>query len=124
MSNTTTAAKAPKMTKRDYYTNIMNKYPLTEDEKKFILHELELLEKKNSADKKPTAAQTANAALQTAILDAMEREKGYTISTLIKIVPECAELSNQKVSALVRLLVEDGKLEKRVEKRVSLFYLA
>lgn len=124
MSTNTTAAKAPKMTKRDYYNAILSKYPLTEDEKKFILHELELLEKKNSADKKPTAVQTANAALQTAILDAMEREKGYTISALIKTVPECAELSNQKVSALVRLLVEDGKLEKRVEKRVSLFYLA
>lgn len=121
--STNTTTKAPKMTKRDYYNAILSKYSLTEDEKKFILHELELLEKKNSADKKPTAAQTANAALQTAILDAMEREKGYTISALIKTVPECAELSNQKVSALVRLLVEDGKLEKRVEKRVSLFYL-
>lgn len=119
---TTNTTKAPKMTKRDYYNAILSKYPLTEDEQKFINHELELLEKKNSSDKKPTAVQTANMALQTAILDHMEKDKGYTISTLIKTVPECAELSNQKVSALVRLMVDDGKVEKRVEKRVSLFY--
>lgn len=119
---TTNTTKAPKMTKRDYYNAILSKYPLTVDEQKFINHELELLEKKNSSDKKPTAVQTANMALQTAILDHMEKDKGYTISTLIKTVPECAELSNQKVSALVRLMVDDGKVEKRVEKRVSLFY--
>jgi hypothetical protein len=119
---TTNTTKAPKMTKRDYYNAILSKYPLTVDEQKFINHELELLEKKNSSDKKPTAVQTANMALQTAILDHMEKDKGYTISALIKTVPECAELSNQKVSALVRLLVDDGKVEKRVEKRVSLFY--
>lgn len=119
---TTNTSKAPKMTKRDYYNAILSKYPLTEDEQKFINHELELLEKKNSSDKKPTAVQTANMALQTAILDHMEKDKGYTISALIKTVPECAELSNQKVSALVRLMVDDGKVEKRVEKRVSLFY--
>lgn len=118
----TTNTTSKKPTKRDYYNAILAKYPLTEDEQKFVNHELELLEKKNSSDKKPTAVQTANMTLQTAILDHMEKDKGYTISALIKTVPECAELSNQKVSALVRLMVEDGKVEKRVEKRVSLFY--
>ena len=35
----------------------------------FIDHEMELLAKKNSADKKPTAQQTANAEIAKAIVD-------------------------------------------------------
>ena len=40
-----------KMTKREYFTQIMENYNLTEDERNFIKHELELLAKKNSAEK-------------------------------------------------------------------------
>ena len=49
-----------KMTKRDYFTAILSKYPLTADEKAFVEHELELLAKKNTSEKKPTAVQVAN----------------------------------------------------------------
>lgn len=48
-------ANVKKMTKADYFKQIMASYPLTEDEKAFVEHELELLAKKNSAEKKPTA---------------------------------------------------------------------
>lgn len=87
----------------------------------FIDHELELLAKKNSADKKPTAQQTANLGIKEAILGAMEPDKQYTITDLIKTVPECGDLTNQRVSALVRQLVDCGKVERIEEKRKAYF---
>ena len=45
-----------------------------------------------------------------------------TITEMIKTIPELAEFTNQKVSALTTALVKDGKVERRVEKRVTKFY--
>jgi hypothetical protein len=112
-----------KPTKRDYYNALLSKYPLTDDEKAFIKHEIELLDKKNSTDKKPTATQVANEALKNTILDYMEPSIGYTVTDIIKGVEECSELSNQKVSALMRALKDEGKITK-TEGKKTLFYLA
>ena len=95
-----------------------------EDMAIFLEHELELLSKKNSADKKPTAQQTANEAVKTAILDSLEDGKVYTITDIIKTVPECADMTNQKVSALVRQLVDADLMVKTVDKRKSYFSIA
>ena len=90
----------------------------------FIEHELELLDRKNSTDKKPTAQQTANEGIKAAILDNMVEGVRYTITDLIKSVPECADLTNQRVSALMRQLIE-AKLIVRIEdKRKAYFSLA
>lgn len=86
----------------------------------FIDHELELLAKKNSSEKKPTAQQTANEGIKNAILEGMESGKLYTITDLIKSVPECADLTNQRVSALVRQLIPDH-IERVEDKRKAYF---
>lgn len=109
-----------KMTKAQMFAQILANYPLTEDEKAFINHELELLAKKNSAEKKPTAQQTANKAICDAIVNGMEDGKLYTITDLIKTIPECADLTNQRVSALVRGMI-DVKVERVEEKRKAYF---
>lgn len=114
-------ANVKKMTKADYFKQIMASYPLTEDEKSFVEHELELLAKKNSAEKKPTAVQVANEGIKDAILESMESGKKYTITDLMKSVDACADLSNQRVSALVRQLVADGSVERTEEKRKAYF---
>ena len=111
-----------KMTKADYFKQIMANYPLTKDEKDFVNHELELLAKKNSSEKKPTATQVANDGIKTAILNGMEEGKLYTITDLIKSIPEIADLTNQKVSALVRQLIPEY-IEKTEDKRKSYFRL-
>ena len=111
-----------KMTKADYFKQIMANYPLTKDEQDFVNHELELLAKKNSSEKKPTATQVANDGIKTAILDGMEEGKLYTITDLIKTIPEIADLTNQKVSALVRQLMPEY-IEKIEDKRKSYFRL-
>jgi hypothetical protein len=113
-----------KMTKRDYFTQIMENYNLTEDERNFIKHELELLAKKNSAEKKPTAVQVANEGLKKAILDFMVEGQKYTITDLMKSVPELADLSNQRVSALVRQLKDSELVIRTEEKRKAYFHKA
>lgn len=113
-----------KMTKREMFEQIKANYPLTAEEVAFIEHELELLAKKNSADKKPTKAQVENEAIKADIVVGMEAGKQYTITDLIKCVPAIAELSNQRVSALVRQLVADGSVVRVEEKRKAYFSLA
>ena len=117
-------ANTKKMTKRDYFTAILSKYPLTDEEKAFVEHELELLAKKNSSEKKPTAQQTANEAIKSAIVEAMETNRLYTVTEIQKSVDECAELSNQRVSALLRQLKDDGVVVRTEDKRKAYFSLA
>ena len=115
-------ATTKKMTKREMFEQIKS-HPLTDDEKAFVEHELELLTKKNSADKKPTAQQMANDGIKTAIAEGMTANRLYTVTELIKEIPECAELTNQRVSALLRQMIADGTVVKTVDKRKSYFQI-
>jgi hypothetical protein len=117
------ANKTTKLTKKDKF-EMLAKLPAVQSDpvlSEFITHEMELLSKKNSAEKKPTAQQVANVGIQTAILNGMEVGKAYTITDLIKSVPECADLTNQRVSALVRQMVDGGSVERFEEKRKAYF---
>lgn len=116
MSNT------KKMTKREMFEMIKANHNLSADEIAFIDHELELLTKKNSAEKKPTAVQIANEGIKLIILETLtENEKMMTISEMQKANAKLSEMSNQKISALVRQLINDGKVEKIEDKRKSFF---
>lgn len=79
------------------------------------------LSKKTSASHKPTKVQVANEALKNEIVAQMEPDHAYTVTDLIKEVPAAAELSNQKVSALMKALVADHKVVKTQEKNHSYF---
>lgn len=119
-------ANVKKMTKRDYFNSLLalDEVKANPDYVTFINHELELLDKKNSADKKPTAQQTANDSIKVAILDNMVAGKMYTITDIIKSVPECADLTNQRVSALIRQLKDEGMVVRTEDKRKAYFSLA
>ena len=112
-----------KMTKRDYFTAILSKYPLTDAEKAFVEHELELLAKKNSAEKKPTAQQVANDGIKAAIVAGMAPNRLYTVTEIQKEIPECAELSNQRISALLRQMI-GNEIVRTEDKRKAYFSLA
>ena len=114
-----------KPTKRENYNALLKIEAVANNPElvEFIKHEIELLDKKNSTDKKPTATQVANEALKNTIVDYMEPTIGYTVTDIIKGVEECSELSNQKVSALMRALRDEGKVTK-TEGKKTLFYLA
>jgi translation elongation factor EF-4 len=84
------------------------------------------LDKKNASPKKLTAQQEKNEGVKSdllAFLSAHEGE-GFTVSDLLKSVPSCEGDSNQHVSALMRALVLDGRVEKYSEKRRTYFRVA
>ena len=115
-----------KLTKRDHFNALLSLSEVQANSAlvAIIEHELELLDKKISADKKPTAQQVANDGIKDAIIEGMEPTRLYTVTELIKEIAECNELTNQRVSALLRQLISEGKVVKTVDKRKSYFQLA
>lgn len=90
---------------------------------KFVKHELELLNKK-AGSKKPTKVQEENEKIKVQILEVLEViDKPMQIKELQAKFQELAGYSNQKISALLKQLVEDGKVEKISEKRETKFSL-
>lgn len=111
------------MTKKEMFAQIKANYNLTADEIAFIDREIELLNKKySSGEKKPTAQQKVNEAIKEAILEKMELNRLYTITEIQKEVPQCNDLSNQRVSALVRQL-KDAELIERVEEKRKAYFM-
>lgn len=79
------------------------------------------LEKKASV---PTKTQKENEGVMTTIVEALAYiGKPSTCSELMKH-PSLAMYSNQKLSALLKKLVDKGEVVKTVEKKVSYFSLA
>ena len=116
-----------KMTKRDYYNTLLNiaEVKANGEMVKFIEHELELLAKKNSSEKKPTAVQVANEGIKSVILETLaENGKMMTISEMQKLNAELGEMSNQRISALLRQLMNDEKVVRVEEKRKAYFKIA
>lgn len=131
-----------KLTKKDYYLTAINFLNAMETEtiatvkeqaittdnlSDFFAREIAQLEKKNnSSSEKLTEKQKENEALKNAILNWMNEnpDKGYSVSDLIKNVPELAGMSNQKISAVIRLMKENDKtIKKEMVKRVAIFTL-
>ena len=77
-------------------------------------------EKKNSAEKKPTATQIANEGIKSVILEVIG-DSSLTITEMQKINGELAELSNQKISALLKQMVESGSVVREEIKRKAHF---
>lgn len=121
----TNTTSTPKLTKAQKFAMLRAIPAVAENAMlvEFIDHEVELLTKKNSAEKKPTAQQVANAGIATAIIEGMEPNRLYTVTEVIKSIPACADLTNQRVSALLRQLVEAGKVKRTEDKRKAYFSL-
>jgi hypothetical protein len=121
---------AKKMTKKEMFAQLIANYNLTAEEKEFVMHEIELLEKRNSkgGDRKPTAKQTENECLKTAILEFFTEHIGekFTVGEIWKKVPVLAEnpeMTNQRVSALIKALKDENYLGREEIKRKAYFYL-
>ena len=112
-----------RVTKKEMYERILA-HTNDDLEKQFIEGEIALLEKKNSAEKKPTKTQVENAGIKEAILDYMVEGTRYTVTEIIKGCDECHDLTNQKVSAILRQMVNETVIIKVEDKRKSYFELA
>ena len=113
---------ANKITKKEMFTMIKAQVKDNAEMVAFIDHEIELLDKKAS-NKKATKTQEANVGIKSTILTVLEGAKPMTVTEMQGASAELGELSNQKVSALVRQLVEAGKVVKTIDKKVSRFSL-
>lgn len=109
-----------KMTNRKALEWVLENCDLSADVEEKVKGMIEALIRKNGAERKPTAVQLENEKFKALIL-AIVGAKGMTVTDIIKAVPEFEGFSNQKVSALVRQLKEEGKLVKTVEKGRSFF---
>jgi hypothetical protein len=126
MSNTSNSTK---VTKRERFAQLMEIVNASQVENSaelvsFIKHEVELLNKKNSRSGKPTKTQLANEAIKAQIVSVLERvERPMTVTQLLA-ESELADLSNQKVSALLTQLRESKTVVRTVEKKVAYYSLA
>ena len=115
-----------KMTKKDYFKILKGIEKVAENAElvKFIDHEIELLNRKNSADRKLSGNALANVGLREEIIEILSKnpEHLFTATEVQKAMKD--EYSNQRVSALLKQLKEDGKVEKIQDKRKSFFKLA
>jgi hypothetical protein len=118
-----------KMTKKDWFETIRafleeSDFELKEEALNFLSHEIELLNKKSSSGKK-TKNQKENEEIKKLILVALELfGKPVTVTTMIKENSEMNKLSPQKLSVLLKQLVESEEVVRTVEKRVPYFSLA
>ena len=119
-----------KMTKKEMFAVIAETIATMEVENKaemlnFIDHEIELLNKK-SGKSGQTKTQKENELLKEQLLNAFAvMEKPVTISEFQeKSAEPVAQLSNQKLSALLNQLVKAEKMVKTIEKKKSYFAVA
>ena len=114
---------ANKITKKEMFAMIKAQVKDNAEMVAFIDHEIELLDKKAS-NKKATKTQEANIGIKATILAVLEGAKPMTVTEMQGASAELGKLSNQKVSALVRQLVDAGDVVRIIDKKVSRFSLA
>ena len=109
-----------KMTKKEMFALIREEVKGNAEMVAFIDHELELLEKKKgSADSKKAEEHKAIMELIRVRLKAIA--KPVTVSELQFADSELAKLSNQKISSMLKKMVDNGEVVKTIEKKVSYF---
>ena len=115
-----------KMTKRDYFNALKAIDKVAENAEliKFIDHELELLDRKNLSDRKLSGNALVNVGLKEEIMGILAKEpkRLFTATEIQKAMS--GEYSNQRISALLKQLNEDGKVIKVEDTSKSFFQLA
>ena len=116
---------ANKITKREVINAMLADVAINGNETyvAYLKNELALIEKK-AANKKSTKTQEENKGIKSVILNTLASIGSGTITDIQNANSDLAELSNQKVSALVRQLVATGEVVKTTDKKKSIFSLA
>lgn len=116
---------ANKITKREVIGMMMNEEVVKANPTyvAYLENELALLNKK-AQNKKATKTQEQNVGIKATILEVLATIGSGTVTDIQNGNEELSALSNQKVSALVRQLVESGDVVKTTDKKKSIFSLA
>ena len=112
------------MTKKEMYANIATLLSDNAEIVEFCEHEISLLNARKSegdAKKKAETAQRAEAVYEV-LANAPE---AMTVTDIIATATnEVAGYTNQRVSALLRILIKAGRVEKTIEKKKAFFKVA
>jgi hypothetical protein len=123
--DTMTTNKTDKLTKKQGFTALMNSDVALSDERimKILQNEIALLEKKNSAERKPDPKKVAHTQELTAEVLAVLPDTGdrMTISEMQKASAVLMPESNQQISYILRELEKAGSVVKTVEKRKNYY---
>ena len=115
-----------KLTKRDYFNQIKAMVAGNDELVAFVDHEIELLNKKNSAPRKATPKQLENVEIGEYLVAHMEAGKGYTVTQLIKEVlgdTDWAGIAGARVTPILGNLVKAGKVANVMDHRKSIYTL-
>lgn len=114
-------AEIKKMTKKDFFKELRGMVTDRQDLVDFIDHELELLDRKSSKSVE-TKTQIENKNIMETILSELTRiARPITISELQNESDILKEYSNQKLSALLKKLVDSNQVVKTIDKKKSYF---
>ena len=114
-------AEIKKLTKKDYFNELKGLVSDRQDLVDFIDHEIELLSKKSSRTT-PTKTQVENEKIKEKIVATLvELDKYTTITDIQNANTELANLSNQKISALLKQLYDNKIIEKVIDKKKAYF---
>jgi hypothetical protein len=115
----TNEIKVKKLTKKDRFNQLLEIPAVQADTElvAFIEHEIELLSRKSTSEKKPTQRQVQGEGMKQAIINFMEPNVLYSGSDLLRQVEELDGESNQRVASLMKQLMEkEGMVERITEK--------
>ena len=113
------------MTKREMFMEIREAVTANAEMVAFIDREIELLNRKRTSNKKPTKTQIENEGFRADILEHLTAvDSPKTISELQAEIPALAPLKNQRISHLLKRLVDDGKVTKEYIKRTPYFSIS
>ena len=117
------SVSAAKMTNKKALEYVVNNYKdMPADVKAKVEAMIASLDKKSGGNRKPTATQIENESYKTTILEILTTD-GMTASEVIKSHSDFDGMSNQKMSALLKQLVDSGKVTKVKDKKSTIFKL-
>jgi hypothetical protein len=124
--------KMKKLTKKDYFAQIRAIVINDPELVAFVDHEVELLTKKNTGNSQ-TKVQKENETVKTVLVDELAKiGRAVTITELMNESPIVKEytlengnkLTNQKISAIFKQLVDTKEIVKVTDKKKSYFSIA
>lgn len=113
------------MTKREMFNEILAVVADNAEMVEFINHEIELLNRKSSAVRKPTKNQLENEGFKADIVDYLkDADAPKTIKELQTAIPSLADLTNQRITHMLTDLVKAETLTKNYVKKTPYYSVA
>ena len=113
-----------KMTNRKALEYVLSNCAVPSEVEEKLTSMIAALDRKNSAERKPSAKQVENVNVRSALVEFINenmRDDGFTCADLLKECPVVEGKSNQYVSAILRQAVMAGEVSKGSVKRRTYF---